>query len=80
MADLPHPHLPFLRATRKSRQLSVIKKISNASKLKTRLLTVAFAKDARQSCKGAPFGNKEGGANPQRYHHPPEELQGQKRI
>jgi hypothetical protein len=46
MADLPHPHLLFLRATRKSRQLLVIKKISNASKLKTRLLTVAFAKDS----------------------------------
>ena len=40
-----------------------------------------FNRDASQSCKGAPFNNnKEGGASPQRYHHPPEELQGQKRI
>jgi len=46
MADPPHPHLLFLRATRKSRLLSVIKEISNASKLKTCLLTVAFAKDS----------------------------------
>lgn len=42
MADLPLPHLLFLRATHKSRQLSVIKKISNVSKLKTRLLTIGM--------------------------------------
>jgi hypothetical protein len=45
ITNLPYSHLFFLRATRKNRQLLIIKKISNASKLKTRLLIVAFAKD-----------------------------------
>jgi len=42
---------------------------------------IASNRDAAgQSCKGAPFNSREGGAGTQRYHHPPEELQGQERI
>jgi hypothetical protein len=46
VVDLPLPHLLFLRATHKGRQLSIVRKVSGASKLKTRLLTVVFAKNS----------------------------------